>query len=273
LKRLEHPSTISLEILPRLASTSTLSPRSSTLRYDDTFRLILTAFDTDFYLHLRPNDHLVHPAAKIQYLTFDETTGEHVVESTKPLLRDQVKVYFGEVIEAEHSDRRMREDTAHLFRPAGVRYPEQMGWARITVHDQGDTAAALAPTFEGAFSVYGVVYHVMTTESYLRSKHELDVELVNVDSTDGHLVVWRETDVMSADDEHYVRTGSRLPSSSLAPQSCAHDALPWNHDADLNPALRQHEQAAAWLRGSFGQFANVSLFRRDDVPGGGAGGK
>lgn len=203
-------------------------------------------------------------------MTFDETTGKHVVDETKPLLRDQVRAYFGDVIQAAHSEQRMFEDTAQIFRPEGVYYPEKMGWARITVHDHGDPETGVDPTLEGAFSVHGVVYHVMPTQSYLRTQHEFDAEIV---SMDGNIVVWRESDLMSADEEHYIRTGELSSPPSSPSESCAHDTLPWNYDPDLNPHLRQQEEAAAWLKHSFGQFANLSLFGRDDVPGDSADGK
>ena len=133
LKTLSHPSTLSLEIVPRVHTLD----ESRTLRHSDTFRLIISAFGSNFNLHLRPNDHLVHPAARIHHFS-----GSSVVD-TKPLLRESVKAYWGEVIEADYSDERLREDAAGVV-PPPPSHPSVLGWARIVVHHQGDIKQNIA---------------------------------------------------------------------------------------------------------------------------------
>ncbi|KAK7064765.1 zinc metalloprotease [Favolaschia claudopus] len=209
LKRLANPSTLALEILPRRQSSSSavpsplskrepFLPRSTTLRYDDTFRLKIAAFDEIFHLHLRPNDHLIHPAARINYYA-TRPDGTTYIASTKPLLRETVKAYWGEVIDGDHSLTRMREDAAGVI---PTPHPAELGWARI-MH--------LAPVFEGAFTAKGVVYHVTTKENYERHRRPLDADVSEaVDIMDSELVIWREDDMMSPEEEHLALTGQEL---------------------------------------------------------------
>ncbi|KAJ7151650.1 Metallo-peptidase family M12-domain-containing protein [Mycena filopes] len=142
IKRLANPSTLALEILPRRQTTEHISspfsqraplvPRSTTLRYDDSFRLKIAAFEETFYLHLRPNDHLIHPAARINYYSVGPD-GTSYVSKTKPLLRESVKAYWG-------------EDAAGVV--AAPQHPAELGWARIMVHHQGDIDQRIAPPLD-----------------------------------------------------------------------------------------------------------------------------
>lgn len=257
LRSLVHPTTRSLEILPRHYQSHTkrspLDTRSTTLRHDDSFRLIVAAFDDHFYLHLRPNNYLVHPAARITYHSTDGTT------RTEPLLRESVKAYLGEVIDPQFSDVRLREDAAGVAYSA---FPEAaLGWARIMIHDQGDDERP--PTFEGAFAVDGVVHHVMTKDHYLRTKYPLDPEIVH--SIDG-MVIWRDSDVMTPEEEQLARKGSYSESEPpTAPRTCAHDKMSYN-TPEQNPIF-QTAPTTPWY--GLGVFGNTSLSRRDDVAGGG----
>ncbi|KAE9409409.1 hypothetical protein BT96DRAFT_848812 [Gymnopus androsaceus JB14] len=265
LKRVAHPSTLSLEILPRNQHASArsvplssydkrqlLNPRSSTLRYSDSFRLVISAFDDVFHIHLRPNDHLVHPAAKITYHAID-SDGRSYVSHTEPLLRENVKAYWGEVIHEDHSAARLREDAAGVL-PRPSSSPSELGWARIMVHHQGDVDQGIAPVFEGAFSYKGIVHHIMTKDNYYRNKHHLDPEITSIADVDTNLVVWRDSDLTPHEEEH----------SAI----CGHDHLPFNTDPALNPVLQKpfiSEQSI-----SLGPLGNFSFSRRDDVAGSGS---
>ncbi|KAF8213764.1 Metallo-peptidase family M12-domain-containing protein [Mycena galopus ATCC 62051] len=272
LKRLANPSTLALEILPRQqlslsASSSPFAkrepflPRSTTLRYDDSFRLKIAAFDEVFHLHLRPNDHLIHPAARINYYSL-APDGTSYISHTKPLLRESVKAYWGEVIHADHSLTRMREDTARVV-PSS--HPAELGWARIMVHHQGDIDQRIAPVFEGAFSHKGVVYHVATKDNYLRHKRPLDADVSEpVDIVDSELVIWRDSDMMTAQEEHFAHTGEHT-TPPPAPETCGHDRLSYNTDTAQNPIL-QKPATSPWLENTLGFFGNLSA-KRDDVVG------
>ncbi|KAJ7451147.1 zinc metalloprotease [Mycena latifolia] len=271
LKRLANPSTLALEILPRRQQSSPTSspfsqrspflPRSTTLRYDDSFRLTIAAFDETFHLHLRPNDHLIHPAARINYYSISPD-GTSYISRTKPLLRESVKAYWGEVIHADHSPTRMREDTAGVV-PSP--HPAELGWARIMVHHQGDIDQRIAPVFEGAFTVEGVVYHVATKDNYLRNKRPLDPDVSEpLDIVDSALVIWRDSDTMTPEEEHFAHTGEDVPHSP-EPQSCGHDRLSFNTDPAQNPIL-QKPATSPWFENPLNLLGNFSA-KRDDVVG------
>lgn len=275
LKRIAHPSTLALEILPRhsrpSSSTSPFNRRlpldPNILRHDDSFRLTISAFDDTFYLHLRPNDDLIHPAARIQYYS-TTTNGESYVTYSEPLLRESVKAYWGEVIAAHHSPTRMQEDVSGVV-PAP--HPDQLGWSRIMVHHQGDPEQGIAPEFEGAFSVKGVVHHIMTKDNYLRTKHKFDPDVSHpLDDSDPSLIIWRDSDVITAEEDHWVkRKASTNGVLTRAPQTCGHDRLLYNTDP-LNPIL-QKPAFNSWFSNLLGNFRNSTRHRRDDV-GAGYGG-
>uniref|UniRef100_A0A8H8CR13 Disintegrin and metalloproteinase domain-containing protein B n=1 Tax=Psilocybe cubensis TaxID=181762 RepID=A0A8H8CR13_PSICU len=275
LRRVANPSTLSLEILPRHPHSSIqsslskrLSPHPNTLRYNDSFRLILSAYNETFHLHLRPNDHLVHSAARIHYYT-TTSDGREVLSHTVPLLRETVKAYLGEVVAADHSPARMRQDAAHVVPQP---HPADLGWARIMVYEQGDTDRGIAPLFEGAFSANGIIYHIMTKENYLRNKLELDPQLTEpVDETDANLVIWRESDVMTHEEEHFAKTGEIYASENVVatPQSCGHDRLDYNSPSQ-NPMLST-PPPLTWTDRLLVPFLNDTLYRRDDVPTGNGG--
>ncbi|KAI8983225.1 Metallo-peptidase family M12B Reprolysin-like-domain-containing protein [Trametes punicea] len=273
LKRVSHPSTLSIDILPRRTSSYGYGKRSfpidsPVLRHTDSFRLTLSAFDETFYLHLRPNDHLIHPAARINYYT-TTPDGQSVLTRTEPIVRESVRAYWGEVIPAHASPDRLREDTAGVLpRPSGQ---SELGWARITVHDQGDASIGRPPIFEGAFSVNGVVHHIMTKDNYLRHKLALDPHLqLSEDNPDSNLVIWRDSDVMSVH-EHSAAQASHAGMGLPAPpaETCGHDRMEFNTDHEVlrKPTLPPY---TPWYDAfGFMRFANHT--KRDDVAGGGMG--
>ena len=245
----------------------TLPLSSPVLEHSDTFRLTLSAFDDTFHLHLRPNDHLVHPAARITYHTIGPDGRK--VAHTEPLLRQNVKAYWGEVVHGDDSEDRLREDAVGVHpRPSGAH--SELGWARITVHDQGDIDLGRPPSFEGAFSVNGDIYHVLTADNYMRTKHVADPHIELLDHPDAGLVIFRDSDVMTAQEYD----GAKEPA-----RTCAHDQLDWNTNPLANPALRRPPPppTTPWYdpMGLFNPFSNgnQSYGKRDDVAGGDMGSK
>ena len=264
-----NPSTRSLEILPRhrISPTVYKKPHPSilpdSLRHDDSFRLILSAYNESFYLHMRPNDHLIHPAARINYYT-RLPDGREVLSRTKPLLRESVLAYWGEVIAEHHSPTRMLQDTAGVVPQP---HPADLGWARLVVHHQGSTENGTPPLFEGAFSANGVIYHVMTKENYLRNKLDLDPSIIHSTETiDDLLVIWRESDVMTPEEEYFIKTGRHPTEKVLIPQSCGHDRLEYNTPSQSLMLSRLSSPSPLYP-----QFLNEPIFRRDDsLPVGGS---
>lgn len=161
---------------------------------------------------------------------------------------------------------RLRVDAARV--KMGSSELQSEGWARIMIHHQGNVEEALAPVFEGAFSVGGVVHHVVTKDNYLRNKHELDPHIM-VDYHDGEspLVIWRESDFMNEKEMHDAVTGagySGLEAAGLhdGAVSCGHDRLTWNTDPRVNPILRPAEPITLW-----DPFGINPFLKRDDAAG------
>jgi hypothetical protein len=182
-------------------------------------------------------------------------------------LRDSVKAYLGEVIAPHHSPARMREDAAGAVpRP----HSATLGWARIMVHHQGNANLGRAPTFEGAFSANGNIYHIMTKDNYMRHKLDLDAEPnENVDESDENLVIWRESDVMTVAEEHLAKTGKVYPVEGVPqPQSCGHDRLQYN-DPSQHPILARPSRES-WTEHLLRPLINDTIYRRDDAPTGGS---
>jgi hypothetical protein len=278
LTKVEHPTTHALEILPRtpnLLHARAVPDSAPVLRHTDAFRLTLEAFGETFYLHLRPNEHLIHPDARINFYR-PGPDGSAVQYDSRPILAQDVHAYEGEVVLASHTDFRMREDTAGI-----VRYgpgPGEIGWARIMVHEQGDTSAGSPPVFEGAFTLAGIVHHVSTRVNYLRNRRDMDPRLSDDNGADGGLVIWRESDLMSPEQE--LSAALTGPPLTPAPQArtCASDKLSFNSDANLNPALRPRRRAdvpsvSAWYDpfglGTPSSLGNATA-KRDDISAGGA---
>lgn len=283
MKRIAHPNTLSLEILPRRPSASgsfgkrSYPINSSVLQHTDTFRLRLSAFGDTFNLHLRPNEHLIHPAARINHYKLGPN-GQSVLSHSEPIVPGSVKAYWGEVVPTQFSADRLRLDAAGAYpRPSGK---SELGWARIVVHHQGDVAQGVPPSFEGAFSANGIVHHVMTKDNYFRHKHALDPYVVVEDDPDSSLVIFRDSDLMSETEYHDALKsldGAVIPPPRGA-KTCAHDNLAYNTDPKLNPVLRKPPPVTPWydplglLAPPFAR-GNSSLSKRDDVMGGGSGSK
>ena len=208
---------------------------------------------------MRPNDHLIHPAARINYYTM-LPDGREVLSRTKPLLRESVLAYWGEVIAAHHSPVRMLEDTAGVVPKP---HPADLGWARLIVHHQGSTENGIPPVFEGAFSVNGVIYHVTTKENYLRNKLSFDPLISHsTEAVDDLLVIWRESDVMTPEEEYLVKEGRPTPGNFSVPQFCGHDRLEYN---TLSQNLMLIRPASPRLsRLLYPRSLNEPIYRRDD---------
>ena len=231
-------------------------------------------------MHLRPNDQLVHPSARIVYYDTN-AAGQSVLSHSEPLAPTSIKAYWGEVVPAHVSAERMRIDAARVLHDAGA--SDVLGWARITVHDQGDARAGRSPVFEGAFSARGINHHVITRDNYLRNRDALDPHLftphpspedINFD-LDTSLVIWRDSDMMDLWEERAARASVSVDyvgelGSGSQPVRCGHDALPWNSDPALNPVLQQskvdswHNPFGSMVYGN--PFAEL-LMKRDDIVG------
>ncbi|KAH8834846.1 zinc metalloprotease [Flagelloscypha sp. PMI_526] len=259
LKRVAHPSTLALDILPRTSLDSrSLNQRGSKLLHTDSFRLTISAFGDVFHLHMSPNEHLVHPQAKIKL--FNPGSSEPKVIPLKP---EDVLAYMGHVVAEEDTEDRLREDAATLMHPE----TPNIGWARIMVHSQGGSfdGSGRPPIYSGAFTAHGTTYHVTTKDTYLRTKLENDPHPPGaVEEVDNDLVIWRDSDVHHPEPKIHGRPPA---------MGCGHDKLPFNSDPSLNPFLSQSPQLHddSWF-GSWGRgLANSTFSKRQDGDAAGSG--
>lgn len=276
LKRIAHPSTLAIDILPRQPNVHdrrSFPSDPSILRHSDSFRLIVSAFGETYNIHLRPNDHLVHPAARVHYYS-TTSSGETILTHSEPLMRESVQAYLGEVVPAHLSETKLRHEAAHVVPDSR----ESLGWARIMVYSQGDLKAGKSPVFEGAFTVNGVTHHITSAENYMRNKHYLDPHIsISSDDPDSGLVIWRDSDAYDPQEEAEVRVKHGFPpvgSPSSQPATCAHDSMNYNVDPAENPALRMPSPSRSWFNG-FGYSTdypvspNDTFYKRSDVAGNG----
>lgn len=222
----------------------------------------MSAYGEKYILHLTPNDYLLHPSARVKYFKAGGN-GQITLDRTEPIIRNQVKAYLGDVIHPDQSDARLQEDLAGGL--LNSKYPS-LGWARIMVYDEGNSRLGVPPSLEGAFSVNGIPYHVMTRDKYMRLKHPQDP--VPDTQEDQSLVVFRDSDITTPHDP--------LRDSHVAQNehshSCSHDTLDWNRNPASNPIFRQPREPT-WLDELvYGNTwtkvdPNRSIWRRDDAVG------
>lgn len=243
------------------------------VRHTDSIRITLHALGDKFHLHLRPNDDLIHPAASVKH--FRHTHSGSVVDRVEPLRREKFLVFGGEVVDDKFTDGRLDEDFA-----GGIQRPHNgdghRGWARIMVLSGGEDSESLL--FEGAFSVNGVIHHVLTKENYLRTMLPGDPE----PDMDEELVIFRDIDMMTYAEAEHLRTGTPMDllRHRKRPQTCSHDKLPYNVD-EMNPVLRfgaglDRSNRGSWfdplglLSSDSNDMYNQGLQRRQGDIGGGA---
>ncbi|KAG8935926.1 hypothetical protein FRC02_005681 [Tulasnella sp. 418] len=246
LKRVHNPSNVGLYILPRSnpslhSAKRSLNDADPLLRHTDSLRLSFSVDDTHVNLHLSPNNLLIHPAARVNYYS------QGKISRTEPLLPHSYRVYHGAVVHPDDTVKRIQEDVAGgLVHGSSVR---EIGWASIMVHDQGDPTLDIPPTFEGAFSVGGVVHHIQTKENYLRNKHHLDPHVPVSASSQvnelGHLVIFKDSDI---DDSHEQVS------------SCSHNSLDFNVDRH-HPVnkMGQRQPSSPWYEARSASFDPLDL--------------
>lgn len=229
--------------LPRVRSSQSLSKRDQSVRENEFERV---------HIHLRPNEALFHPDAKINYLS---STGE-VVRSER-IDPSEHMVYHGEVLDEYWTDQRLVED--HVGGGGGMLYKRGSesargvrGWASIHLVDrsgEGATGSMLSTDpiiFQGAINIDGQLWHVLTKENYEKVKDSLDpVASEQV----GDMVFFLEEGQTS--------------------HGCSHDDLEFNTNHS-HPVRQEYENAR--YRQSISPFAGMlddlsepGLWRRDDI--------
>lgn len=162
----------------------------------------------------------------------------------------------------------MREDAARVVLHS---HPAELGFARIIVHDPGNSDLDIAPEYEGAFSVRGEIYHIMTKDNYLRRKRPLDPPLDEHSGLETGLVIWRESDVMTPAEEYSISDEPGANQGISEAQMCGYDRLGYNAPGE-NPVLQKSFQTETrWVDPLWAILGNNELSARDDVAAGGIG--
>ncbi|WVQ80129.1 hypothetical protein IAT38_002230 [Cryptococcus sp. DSM 104549] len=269
LRRLTHPSSSHLQIIPRQPSppstahatplkpryTSSLPPPPSTLRHSDSLVLTLDLPDLLPFpakLLLRPSEHLFHPDAKVTYGAGGAGAGGGAQAVFGEKLREEdYRLYTGEVVHPAYLDRLVSLASAGARSPA-AEAAAKVGRASVIVHNPGDLYGNNA-VWEGSFTVYGTSYSVMTAEKYVRVRTEEDVDVERL----GDMVVFKQEDMV-----RYSNETTAEPTGEKHVSSCSHDALPFNADLS-NPIYRSPSNSI------FSPLESLSsLWRRDDTAGG-----
>jgi hypothetical protein len=280
LKRIFHPRNVAIQVIPRPIPSHPAHPHKGTKRStlasnlllpSDALRLSLSIPNLDqeteeVHLHLAPTAELIHPQAKINYLS---ATGEVLV--SEPLLPHDNghRLYSGEVISSMHTQQRLQEDLMGGLWYPSFSQPERgvRGWASIHVYDDGLQDGS-SPKFAGTVQVDGVTWNIATRENYLRHKGQHDPIYLE-ESSD--LVMFIEGD------NHPTSDGD----SDGGHTGCSHDTMDWNMDNTTHPVRRPKVSAASspwWAVSSADEFPDPlsdSISRRhvrikrQDTPTGG----
>ncbi|KAF9969540.1 hypothetical protein BGZ73_008092 [Actinomortierella ambigua] len=200
----------------RLADTS--------IRYDDTLRLQLSAYNTTYYLYLEPNHDLFHSN----------------LDLGDDMSREDIHAFRGVVLDSKqdadrHWDRirttsRQRDQSGraldHMLYEEGV-----VGWARMVVDQDNQDHDKL--TLSGAFSVFDDTYHVTSKQTYRRQKRADDA-LPFAHAAESHLVIFRDSDLYSAGNNQL----RRKRSAQEPINTCGSDTM-LNRTAEFDAALLQ----------------------------------
>lgn len=214
------------------------------------------------HLHLAPNEHLIHPQARITTYAADGR-----VLSSEPIRADDHRVYTGDVIVGDAaSQQRLAEDQVGglWYAPGTERECGVRGRTSIAVHADGGE-----PVFEGMFVLDGQVYHVVTREDYERH-WTADEPVVVGGSADQRMVIFLEGD----------RDEAGAASPPTPPHhGCSHDRLAYNNDT-AHPVHQASAAAAASLASDAHRLSGLMpkwdlpflqadsvLGRRDDISG------
>jgi len=140
------------------------------------------------------------------------------------------------------------------------------------VHNTGNSGLGIAPEYEGAFSVHGEIYHIMTKDNYLRRKRPLDPSLDEHSDLESGLVIWRESDAMTPAEEYSISDEEPGANQVISEaQMCGYDRLGYNTPGE-NPVLQKSLQSKTrWVDPLWAILGNNELYARDDVAAGGIG--
>ncbi|KAH7321120.1 ADAM protease ADM-B [Stachybotrys elegans] len=204
-----------------------------------------SSFDITFTLHdgrehirlaLEPNHDVIHPTFAVTYMGADGN-----VKSVETIDRADHKVFKGR---------------AFVQHPGRVGWWHS-GWARITVHRDGDS-----PIFDGTFMVEGNAHNIQTAANYNKLKHDQDPVLApELASADNVMVVWRSSDISAG-----LPTHTDLRRRDVADNAtCGSDALDFNIQYSKQLQQQRRRDAELYKTDSWSLFGRQTF---NDNPGG-----
>ncbi|GJJ71610.1 hypothetical protein EMPS_03960 [Entomortierella parvispora] len=253
------------DILPRslLSSSSShisvLSKRSerapskaiNIVQRGDRVRLEFSAFNSTFFLHLEPNNDLVHPNLDL--------SGHEDLSSVQ-----DIKAFKGFVVQDEDTSLRKwnRDLTTSAAEGASHTYEHRLyeegvlGWARMMIeHDANSDKMVL----RGAFTDGSTTYHVTSRQHYHVQKRSDDHSPSSSAPADGELVIYRDSDIF----KHKLKQGDHDEPLSTCGSTGPSYASPEQHHGYYYPP----DLTAPVPMGGAGSVFEMGMpFRkRDDV--------
>ena len=183
---------------------------------------------------IHTHNHRVTALSKFD-LTFNIRDDLHVKLSLEPnndiFGEDAIVSYLapdGSISHKENVDRldhKVFKGSAWVQRPrTGQDEWQRVGWGRVLIRIDGRR-----PFFEGAFAVNHDHHHIQGSTNYLRTRHQLDPVIDELEDGQQYMVIWRDSDILpSAQLNHQ---GLRRAVDEDVP-TCQADVLEFN----LNPA-------------------------------------
>ncbi|SNX84445.1 related to ADAM protease ADM-B [Melanopsichium pennsylvanicum] len=263
LQRIGRTSDTKLEFVSLSTSSSLgthLQSRSSSLP-QPALRLSFRAFQQNFYLHLQPNNDILHPdGTLVKYYDYNDTTGQSYVRTTETLYPGDVAAYHGVVVHPSHTSRRLEEDRAGVVRDI---YQDRdfgvVGRASILLHDDGSVSGV--PTFEGSFDWFGNVHHIDAPESYIAKRQSADPWIEPRYQQAGSMIVHRDSDIaLESRDTPPSSNGTTMSTPSLG---CSSDVLDYNTHNRLVFSSDTNDAASLSVYSFFKLPTPARLSRRD----------
>ncbi|KAH7156816.1 Metallo-peptidase family M12-domain-containing protein [Dactylonectria macrodidyma] len=196
-------------------------------------------FDLTFTIHsgqehvrlkLEPNHDLLPETFAVTHLDADGNV--HTVE---PVDRSEHKVFKGE---------------AFVRRPGHEGW-FHAGWARITIHRDGKM-----PIFEGSFRLHGDNHHIQIGSHFQRLRHEDDPLLNFPGDVEEAMVMWRDSDIVTYENEF-----GELKRGIYGESSCQ------SHNLEFNARFNQQRLRAR----SLNSVSPRTLFGRQSIDDGSTG--
>ncbi|KAG0374609.1 hypothetical protein BGX24_010181 [Mortierella sp. AD032] len=195
--------------LPSTPFTKRGDPSSPTaintlIEQKDKIRLRFQAFNKTFYLHLEPNNDLLHPDL------FSSSSSSSRLASSSSVY-DDIKPFKGVVVEDDHFSNQKWERAMSINQAEEQRstveqqlYEEGvLGWARMMIeHDEENDDSIV---LRGAFTTRDNTYHITSRQHYHVQKRSDDHSPSSSSAISSQLIIYRDSDLRKPTKKLYAR--------------------------------------------------------------------